>query len=130
MTRQELQSFIDALIKIRDSATDEQAINASAIYPIWRPYTIYESGKRICYDGVLYTVLQTHASQEDWTPQNTPSLFAKILILDSNVILEWQQPESTNPYMIGDKVTHNNLTWISTIDNNVWEPGVYGWDQF
>lgn len=129
MTRQELQSFINALIKMRDSATDEQALNASAIYPIWRPYTAYESGKRVCYDGVLYTVLQTHTSQEDWVPQNAPSLFAKVLIPDSNVIPEWQQPESTNPYMLGNKVTHNNLTWISTIDNNVWEPGVYGWDQ-
>ena len=29
----------------------------------------------------------------------------------------------------GDKVTHNGATWISTVDNNVWEPGVYGRDE-
>ena len=30
-------------------------------------------------------------------------------------------------YNIGDKVTHNGKTWVSDVDNNVWEPGVYGW---
>ena len=25
--------------------------------------------------------------------------------------------------MIGDKVTHNDKTWVSIVDNNVWEPG-------
>ena len=41
----------------------------------------------------------------------------------------WEQPDSTNPYMAGDKVTHNGKTWVSDIDNNVWEPGVYGWTE-
>ena len=42
-------------------------------------------------------------------------------------VAEWVQPDSTNPYMTGDRVLHNGLTWESTVDNNVWEPGVYGW---
>ena len=29
----------------------------------------------------------------------------------------------------GDKVTNNGKTWQSTTDNNVWEPGVYGWEE-
>ena len=44
-------------------------------------------------------------------------------------IPEWVQPDSTNPYRKGDKVVHNGKTWESTIDNNVWEPGVYGWAE-
>ena len=44
-------------------------------------------------------------------------------------IQEWSQPSSVNPYMAGDKVTHQGLIWESNIDNNVWEPGVYGWTQ-
>jgi hypothetical protein len=58
-----------------------------------------------------------------------PSLFAKVLIPDIDVIPEWVQPDSTNPYMKGDKVTYKGKTWISTIDNNVWAPGEYGWDE-
>lgn len=61
-------------------------------------------------------------------PTDAVSLWAKILIPDPTVIPEWQQPESTNPYMKGDKVTHQGKTWQSTIDNNVWEPGIYGWE--
>lgn len=44
-------------------------------------------------------------------------------------IPEWEQPDSTNPYMAGDKVAHNGKTWGFAIDNNVWEPGVYGWSE-
>lgn len=31
--------------------------------------------------------------------------------------------------MKDDKVIHNGKTWVSDIDNNVWEPGVYGWNE-
>lgn len=41
----------------------------------------------------------------------------------------WEQPDSTNAYGKGDKVAHNGKTWVSTLDNNSWEPGVYGWDE-
>ena len=44
-------------------------------------------------------------------------------------VAEWVQPDSTNPYMTGDRVLHNGSTWESTVDNNVWEPGVYGWAE-
>lgn len=77
----------------------------------------------------INVVLQAHTSQDTWTPPDAPSLFAKVLIPDSSTIPEWEQPESTNPYSKGDKVTHNGKTWQSTTDNNVWEPGVYGWEE-
>lgn len=32
-------------------------------------------------------------------------------------------------YNTGDKVKHNDKTWESTVDANVWEPGVYGWSE-
>ena len=52
-----------------------------------------------------------------------------MLVSDTGAPLPWERPESTNPYMKGDKVTHAGRTWVSTIDNNVWEPGVYGWEE-
>ncbi|MBP3305258.1 MAG: chitinase, partial [Oscillospiraceae bacterium] len=81
------------------------------------------------YDGALYKCLQAHTSQPDWTPTAAPSLWAKVLIPDPGTIPEWEQPDSTNPYMAGDKVTHNGKTWVSDIDNNVWAPGAYGWTE-
>ena len=59
----------------------------------------------------------------------SPSLFAEVLIPDPEVIPDWVQPESTNPYMKGDKVRHNGKVWISDIDFNVFEPGIAGWSE-
>ena len=129
MTRAEAETIVAALVKLRESATDEQALSVPVLYPAWRSGVAYTTGQRVLYRGVLYKVLQDHTSQETWTPEAATSLFAKVLIPDETVIPEWVQPDSTNPYMKGDKVLHNGKTWTSDIDNNVWEPGVYGWEE-
>ena len=108
--------------------TDEQALKAAALYPAWSAQDTYDAGERVRFDGTLYKCLQPHAAQPDWTPTAAPSLWAKVLVSDTGEALPWEQPESTNPYMKGDKVTHGGKTWESTVDNNVWEPGVYGWE--
>ena len=129
MTRAEAQAIIAALVTLRESATDEQALSVPVLYPAWRSGVAYVTGQRVLHNGVLYKVLQDHASQDDWTPDAAASLFAQVLIPDENVIPEWVQPDSTNPYAKGDKVTHNGKTWVSDYDNNVWEPGVFGWTE-
>ena len=98
-------------------------------YPEWSEGQAYTAGFKVQYGGTLYKCLNAHTSQDDWTPAVSPSLFSKVLIPDENIILEWEQPDSTNPYMKGDKVTHNGKTWESLVDNNVWEPGEYGWTE-
>ena len=129
MTRTEAKAVIAALVTLRESATDEQALSAPVLYPAWRSGVAYVTGQRVLHNAVLYKVLQDHTSQETWTPEAAPSLFAKVLIPDETVIPEWEQPDSTNPYSKGDKVTHNGKTWVSDYDNNVWEPGVFGWSE-
>ena len=112
------------------SLTDAEAITATCLHPKWNGDGVqYTAGQRVQDDGILYTVLQAHTSQPDWKPAAAPSLFAKVLIPDPTVIPEWEQPDSTNPYAKGDKVKHNGKTWVSDIDGNVWEPGVYGWTE-
>ena len=129
MTRAEAEAIVAALVKLRESATDEQALSVPVLYPAWRSGVDYVTGQRVLHGGVLYKALQDHTSQDDWTPDAAPSLFAKVLIPDAEIIPEWEQPDSTNPYSKGDKVTHNGKTWTSDLDNNVWEPGVYGWTE-
>lgn len=128
MKRNEAQAIIDALVKVRETITDEQALEVPALYPAWRSGVAYVTGHRVLFNSVLYKVLQDHTSQEDWTPDVSPSLFAEVLIPDANVIPAWVQPDSTNTYAKGDKVTHNGSTWVSDCDNNSWEPGVFGWN--
>ena len=111
------------------SLSDAEALDAVTLFPAWVSGKSYAADDRVKYDGVLYKCLTAHTSQADWSPTAAPSLWAKVLIPDPGTIPEWEQPESTNPYMAGDKVTHNGKTWVSDIDNNVWEPGVYGWTE-
>ena len=120
-----LREAMDVAMKI---LTDEQALHAVAIYPLWRSDGEYQKDDRVRYNNVLYKCLTAHTAQPSWTPTDAPSLWAKVLTSDTGEPLPWEQPDSTNPYMKGDKVTHNGQTWVSTSDNNVWEPGVYGWE--
>ena len=130
ITTEQARAYRAMIEKAAEYLEDKDAIDVPMLFEHWNGNGInYKEGKRLCYEGVLYKVLQTHTSQTSWNPVDAVSLFAKVLIPDPTVIPEWEQPESTNPYMTGDKVTHNGKTWISTIDNNVWEPGVYGWDE-
>ena len=126
----ELRKILEKAMTEAQSLTDAEAITATCLHPKWSGDGVqYTAGQRVQDDGILYTVLQAHTSQPDWKPAAAPSLFAKVLIPDPTVIPEWEQPESTNPYAKGDKVKHNGKTWVSDIDGNVWEPGVYGWTE-
>lgn len=111
------------------SLSDEDALEAVQLFPAWNSAATYAVGDRVRYKDMLYSCLTAHTAQADWAPTAAPSLWAKVLIPDPDVIPEWEQPDSTNPYSAGDKVTHNGKTWVSNIDGNVWEPGVYGWTE-
>ena len=127
--REQLYRLRRAIVAGSASLDDETASGVPELFPFWRSGEEYIAGRRVQFEGVLYKVLQNHISQDDWTPPAAPSLFARVLIPDPEVISEWIQPDSTNPYMKGDRVTHNGKTWESDVDNNVWEPGVYGWSE-
>ena len=105
---------------------DEMALESVPLYPAWANEKEYTLNERVKYNDVLYRCITAHTSQETWTPDAAPSLWAKVLIEDANTIPEWEQPDSTNPYMTGDKVSHNGINYESLVDNNIWEPGVVG----
>ena len=128
-TKAQAEKYRQLINKASVSLSDEDAAYAPMLFKYWEQDHAYEVGDRCCYVGRLYKVLQAHTSQSTWTPDVTPSLYAEILIPDPGVIPEWVQPSSTNPYMMGDKVRHNGKIWVSTYDYNVWEPGVYGWEE-
>ena len=106
--------------------TDAQALKVPGLYKKWNEKAKYAVGDRVKYNGTLYRCLTAHTAQATWTPTDAPSLWAKVLTDPSGAILPWVQPDSTNPYAKGDKVTHNGKTWESLVDNNVWEPGTVG----
>lgn len=130
MTREEALQLREVIEKSVVSLDDETALQGVTLFPNWAVGVEYKVGERIKYDEVLYRALQDHTSQETWTPDISPSLFTKVLIPTDTKIYDWEQPNSTNSYMSGDKVVYDNQVWISTIDNNVWQPSVYGWEIY
>ena len=89
---------------------------------------IFKYGVNADGETQLYSVLQEHISQEDWKPNESPSLYKAVGFTDEGVSV-WTQPlGASDAYMMGDVVEHNGEIWVSTVDNNVWEPGVYGWN--
>lgn len=114
---------------------DETAMEIADLYEPWESGKSYAVGKIVKYgtnaDGEtqLYSVLQAHTSQADWKPDVTASLFKAIGFTPSGVPI-WTQPlGATDAYMKGDTVSYDGKIWVSDVDNNVWQPGVYGWTE-
>ena len=108
---------------------DEAALQVIALFPTWASVLGKEvhTGERYYYDEALWKVLQDHTTQESWTPSVSPSLFVKVSIEEFPA---WVQPlGSTDAYRLGDKVSHKDKHWVSTIDYNTYEPSVYGWNE-
>ena len=111
------------------TAADDVALSCPALFDEWKAGVDYVTGDIRKRNGNLYRCLQDHTSQEDWTPEAAVSLWVQIA--DPAIEWpEWVQPVgSMDAYAKDAKVTHNGKHWTSDVDNNVWEPGVYGWTE-
>jgi len=127
-TEQIFTALFEQLPEMMDALPDEVLEHMAPYMAPWETNKAYAVGDKVQYDDRPYRCLQAHTSIEQWNPKDAVSLWAKILT-GGDTVPEWEQPDSTNPYMAGDHVMHNDVEWVSTVDNNVWEPGVYGWDQ-
>lgn len=127
ITREQARKLRKFLENMSENASDEEALDNILAYPKWAVGKEYKKDERVRYEDVLYKVLQSHTSQSDWTPDVAVSLFVRVSIEEYP---QWVQPTGAqDAYQKGDKVSHLEKHWISTVDNNVWEPGVYGWDE-
>ena len=129
MTKEQLRQFIEAVLRIRNSMDDEQALAEVTFFPMWHEEKSYAVDDRVRYGEKLYKCLQSHTAQADWTPDVSVSLWVRI---DDPAIEwpDWIQPVGAqDAYAKGFKVSHNDKHWISDVDSNVWEPGVYGWSE-
>ena len=130
--RKALQMFVGTL----DVETQlDKMLEIPSVFPAYEVGKAYKTKEVISYgvnsvgDPQLYQVLQDHTSAAEWTPDTATSLYKAIGITEDGYP-EWVQPlGATDAYSKGDKVSHNGSHWVSDVDNNVWEPGVYGWTE-
>lgn len=118
------------VVLAESGAIDEvTATEHTDVFAEWEPNVRYVLGNLRTYEDVLYKCVQEHTSQADWTPPATPALWAKAGD-PAEEWPEWSQPIGAHDaYAAGDKCSHNGKHWVSNVDGNVWEPGIFGWDE-
>jgi hypothetical protein len=110
-----------------DTLQDADALEVIELFPEFQAGTEYKVGDRVRYFNLLYKCVQAHTSQPDWTPDVVPALWTVVSVEEWP---EWTMSTGAqDSYKMGDKVSHNGKHWESITDNNVWEPGVYGWQE-
>lgn len=114
----------------RGDIDEVTATEHAELFEAWVTDKDYAVGKIVTRpNGNLCKCVQAHRSQAGWEPENTPALWNKIGD-PSEEYPEWSQPLGAHDaYPLGAKVSHNGEKWTSDVDNNVWEPGVYGWSK-
>lgn len=133
MTKAELTTAVNERLTQIESAlallTDEQAAELSTLFPVWAVSVVYPAGYRAQYGGKLYKCVQAHTSQTGWEPPLVPALWTEIA--KPGEIPVWKQPTGAqDAYSKGDKVHYpakDDPVFVSEVDNNVWEPTVFGW---
>ena len=123
--------YTDADINgVRQNVNEVSQKMNEAIYPSWNPDKFkYFAGEKVSCNGEYYRCIQEHTSQADWSPDVAVSLWARTSD-PTEEWPDWVQPTGAHDaYQKGDKVSHNEKHWISDVDGNVWEPGVYGWTE-
>jgi len=131
MNKETARLYRRMIEKAAISLSDEDALEVPEMFPHWRPDIKVKVNERYYYNDKLYKVVQAHTTQINWEPDVTPALFVEIA--KPGEIPVWKQPTGTHDaYMTGDKVHYpaaNDAVWESAVDNNIWQPGVYGWQQ-
>lgn len=130
----QVTSAIAFVIMAESGSVDEvTATEHMDVFAPWQPGVAYAVGNlRIYGEGYaakLYRCVQAHTSQADWTPDVSASLWT-VAGDHAEEWPAWSQPIGAHDaYGEGDKVSRGGKHYISTVAGNVWEPGVYGWDE-
>lgn len=78
MTREHAYKLREMMYKASVSLTDNDALEAVELFPLWKVDTDYAMGVRLRYEERLYKTLQAHRSAAQWTPDITPALYTEV----------------------------------------------------
>lgn len=135
--RHALQTYITSNTDIM--ADESRMMEFSTLYPTWEELlatkktypakTVFRWGTNAAGEPQLWSFISDYQPQEIYTPDQDISHYKKVGVTEDGVSI-WTQPlGATDAYMLGDEVSHKGEIWVSDYDNNVWEPGVFGWHK-
>ena len=120
MTRKEAEAYRTKIETAAESQNDAEALESIELFKKWEAGMDVTAGQRYQHIGKLWRVVQTHTTQADWEPQNTPAMWTEVSLDEWP---EWVRPTGAqDAYNQGDKVTFEGQHYISLIDGNVWSP--------
>lgn len=130
------EQFRKAVQLYANTLDNDSALIIATVFDEWAVNKEYKINDYLTYgentvgDPQLYQVLQAHTSQENWKPNETPSLY-KAIGIDEHGYPEWSQPVGAeDAYRIGDIVSYNGTLYICISDYNVYAPDVWGWEEY
>ena len=83
MNKERLVATIKAMTV---TASDQTAANAVELYPTWAEGLTVAIGDRLQFGGKLYKVIQSHTTQQGWTPDTTAALWTVIDVEHSGTL--------------------------------------------
>ena len=78
MKRSEALKLRGIIEQSAQSLSNETALKAVCLHPLWAENTAYTAGFKVQHNGKLWRVIQTHTSQTGWEPENTASLWEQV----------------------------------------------------
>ena len=112
-----------------ESLTDNEALRAIHLFQKWQAGRSYSAGTRVKYNNKLYRCTRAHTSRDAWNPEDNKIMWEEVVHTEEPepTIPEWDSNHGA--YSKNDKVIYEGSTWESTINNNIWTPGIYGWNR-
>lgn len=123
MTIQKINQIANAIIELKKTITDEQALLVKSLYPTWEDLVaqnkVVENGYRFTYNGKLYKTLQnSYTFVEQWVPGiGTESLFTVINETNAGTLEDPIPYEGNMELFNGKYYIQNGIVYKCTRDS-------------
>lgn len=128
--QREISSIV--FVKLAEKGELDEAVitDHPKLFIEWTENWTGKAGTIVACEGGLYrSIHDITTTAQNTKPSETPSMWTRIGNPQDEYPTWYQPTGAHDTYSLGDKVSHNDKHWKSTVNNNVWEPGVYGWEE-
>jgi hypothetical protein len=102
----------------------------AALFPIWDENFRGKQRTIVQHEGDIYRLIHDVTNpQENKEPSKNSTVWEHIGN-PNDEFLQWFQPIGINDaYFVGSKVFYDDKNYESIVENNIWRPDVYGWEE-
>lgn len=132
LTEKELAE-VSSLIFVQmaqDGTLDDITISEHpSLFPTWSDKWTGKAGTILMNEGRLYRAVED-VSDIEHNERPSPNSTKWTAISPRDDYPSWSAPIGTNDaYSKGAKSSCDGKKWVSTVEGNIFEPGVHGWEE-